>query len=174
LQQKLKALEGWMPALKDARTIGNTGIQVTSGPSSPEEVPPPPTTTAFSSGLFGSGSRGLTSSYTEGADVPSTKNVASVFREQMFSYVRLTALNILCPTGGSGPMVLRSLSKGAARGAVAGAIKGAVRGAAVGTFFDGVGALPGAALGGAAGAANSLVISTARAKTCEALGVNGY
>jgi hypothetical protein len=42
LQQKLKALEGWMPALKDARTIGNTGIQVTSGPSSSEEVPPPP------------------------------------------------------------------------------------------------------------------------------------
>jgi hypothetical protein len=32
LQQKLKALEGWMPALKDARTTGNTDIQVSSGP----------------------------------------------------------------------------------------------------------------------------------------------
>jgi hypothetical protein len=70
--------------------------------------------------------------------------------------------------------MLKSLGTGIIRGAAVGAIKGGVQGAAVGTFFDGVGAAPGAVLGAAIGAVNSLATATVRAKTCEALGVNGY
>jgi hypothetical protein len=42
LQQKLTALEGWMPALKDARQVSNAGVQISSGPTS-SDVPPQPT-----------------------------------------------------------------------------------------------------------------------------------
>jgi RHS repeat-associated protein len=111
---------------------------------------------------------------TEVAGVPTTTNVVSVYRQQLFTYVKLIGLNKLCPAEGSGPMMLKSLGTGIIRGAAVGAIKGGVQGAAVGTFFDGVGAAPGAVLGAAIGAVNSLATATVRAKTCEALGVNGY
>jgi hypothetical protein len=106
--------------------------------------------------------------------VPPPINVVSVYRQQIPSYLKAIALNILCPHSGSGAMVLKSLRNGIIRRATTGAIKGGLQGAAGGTVFDGVGAAPGAALGAAAGAVNSLLTATVRAKACDALGVQGY